>query len=109
MRRLTRSWTRRRCWRGGDAGHGAARSLGGSRADDAVAAVDERAGQALADGLQFDYQQPGEKPDCRWRIKSERERMLTRVAQDAERGSSRPMVCSSTSRWLRLTGCCGSW
>jgi transposase len=52
---------------------------------DAVAAVDEQAGRALADGLEFDYQQPGEKPDCRWRIKSERERMLTRVAQDAER------------------------
>jgi len=28
---------------------------------------------------------PAEKPDCRWRIKAERERMLTRVAQDAER------------------------
>ena len=26
-----------------------------------------------------------EKPDCRWREKAERERMLTRVAQDAER------------------------
>ena len=26
-----------------------------------------------------------EKPDCRWRIKAESERMLTRVAQDAER------------------------
>jgi SAM-dependent methyltransferase len=28
---------------------------------------------------------PGEKPDCRWRERAERERMLTRVAQDAER------------------------
>ena len=28
---------------------------------------------------------PNEKPDCRWREKAERERMLTRVAQDAER------------------------
>ncbi len=27
----------------------------------------------------------GEKPDCRWREKAERERMLTRVAEDAER------------------------
>jgi hypothetical protein len=36
-------------------------------------------------GLEFDYQRPGEKPDCRWRQKAERERMLTRVAQDAER------------------------
>jgi transposase len=52
---------------------------------DAVAAVDERAGRALDDGLEFDYEKPVEKPDCRWRIKAERERMLTRVAQDAER------------------------
>src|SRR5262249_48850760 len=34
--------------------------------------------------LAFDYRRPGEKPDCRWREKAERERMLTRVAQDAE-------------------------
>lgn len=39
----------------------------------------------LDDGLEFDYERPGEKPDCRWREKAERERMLTRVAQDAER------------------------
>lgn len=52
---------------------------------DAVAAVDEGAGAALDRGLQFDYQCPQEKPDCRWRIKAERERMLTRVAEDAER------------------------
>ncbi len=52
---------------------------------DAVAAADEQAGVALDDGLEFDYQRPGEKPDCRWREKTERERMLTRVAQDAER------------------------
>ncbi|MGO9975812.1 MAG: transposase [Solirubrobacteraceae bacterium] len=52
---------------------------------DAVAVVDEQAGQQLAGGLAFDYEKPGEKPDCRWRIKAERERMLTRVAQDAER------------------------
>jgi hypothetical protein len=51
---------------------------------DAVAAVDARAARALADGLEFDYTEPSEKPDCRWRIKRERERMLTRVAQDAE-------------------------
>ena len=36
-------------------------------------------------GLEFDYAKPGEKPDCRWREKAERERMLTRVAQDAQR------------------------
>ena len=52
---------------------------------DVVAAVDEQAGRTLDDALEFDYEQPSEKPDCRWRIKAERERMLTRVAQDAER------------------------
>jgi hypothetical protein len=52
---------------------------------DAVAAADGDAGQRLDEGLEFDYQQPGEKPDCRWREKTERERMLTRVAEDAER------------------------
>jgi transposase len=52
---------------------------------DAVAAVDGDAGEVLDRGLQFDYQRPNEKPDCRWRIKAERERMLSRVAQDAER------------------------
>jgi transposase len=52
---------------------------------DAVAAVDELAGGALVDGLEFDYEKPSEKPDCHWRIKGDRERMLTRVAQDAER------------------------
>ena len=52
---------------------------------DAVATVDEQAARTLQDGLEFDYEKPSEKPDCRWRIKAERERMLTRVAQDAER------------------------
>ena len=52
---------------------------------DAVAAFDCDAGEALDRGLQFDYRRPSEKPDCRWRVKAERERMLTRVAQDAER------------------------
>jgi hypothetical protein len=52
---------------------------------DAVAAADEQAAGRLDDGLEFDYQRPGDKPDCRWREKAERERMLTRVAQDAER------------------------
>jgi Transposase domain (DUF772) len=52
---------------------------------DAVAAVDEDAGERLDDGLEFDYARPGEKPDCRWRENAERERMLTRVAEDAER------------------------
>ncbi len=52
---------------------------------DAVAAADEEAAGRLDNGLEFDYARPGEKPDCRWREKAERERMLTRVAQDAER------------------------
>ena len=52
---------------------------------DAVADADRRAAQALDDGLEFDYAGPSEKPDCRWREKAERERMLTRVAEDAER------------------------
>jgi hypothetical protein len=52
---------------------------------DAVADVDAGAAGRLDDGLQFDYARPNDKPDCRWREKAERERMLTRVAQDAER------------------------
>src|SRR3954451_1676238 len=52
---------------------------------DVVAAVDEQAAGQLDRGLEFDYAKPSEKPDCRWREKAERERMLTRVAQDAER------------------------
>jgi hypothetical protein len=52
---------------------------------DAVAMLDGDAGDQLDRGLEFDYQKPGEKPDCGWRIKAERERMLTRVAQDALR------------------------
>jgi DDE family transposase len=52
---------------------------------DAVTAVDEDGGARLSDGLEFDYARPNDKPDCRWREKAERERMLTRVAEDAER------------------------
>ena len=52
---------------------------------DAVSVADAQAAGRLGDGLEFDYARPGEKPDCRWREKAERERMLTRVAQDAER------------------------
>jgi hypothetical protein len=55
---------------------------------DAVAAADPDAGCALVDGLEFDYEKPGEKPECRWREKAERERMLTRVAKDAQRALS---------------------
>jgi Transposase domain (DUF772)/Transposase DDE domain len=52
---------------------------------DAVGAIDDAAGGRLDDGLEFDYARPNDKPDCRWRQKAARERMLTRVAQDAER------------------------
>ena len=52
---------------------------------DAVAAVDEPAAGMLDRALEFDYARPSEKPDCRWREKAERERMLSRVAVDAER------------------------
>jgi transposase len=52
---------------------------------DAVRAIDQDAAAILDASLAFDYQKPNEKPDCRWRVKAERERMLTRVAQDAER------------------------
>ena len=55
---------------------------------DAVTAADPEAGEALAAGLEFDYARPGEKPECQWRIKVERERMLTRVAKDAQRALS---------------------
>ncbi len=52
---------------------------------DAVSAVDAVAGNALTAGLEFDYARPAGKPDCQWRLKVERERMLTRVAKDAQR------------------------
>jgi transposase len=52
---------------------------------DAVRASDPEAGETLDASLEFDYAKPNDKPDCCWREKAERERMLTRVAQDAER------------------------
>jgi hypothetical protein len=52
---------------------------------DAVAVVDADAAGQLERALDFDYTRPSDKPDCRWREKAERERMLTRVAEDAER------------------------
>jgi hypothetical protein len=58
--------------------HGVRKLLG------AVGTVDAAAAAELDRALEFDYRRPGEKPDCRWREKAERERMLTRVAQDAE-------------------------
>ena len=52
---------------------------------DAVAARDGETARRLGEGLEFDYSRPADKPDCRWRERAERERMLTRVAEDAER------------------------
>jgi len=52
---------------------------------DAVVAVDSEAAGHLDRALEFDYARPNEKPDRRWRERAERERMLTRVARDAER------------------------
>jgi len=58
---------------------GVARLLG------AVADLDAGAAVELRSGLGFDYARPNVKPDCDWRRKDEREAMLTRVAEDAER------------------------
>jgi transposase len=52
---------------------------------DAVAGADPEAGERLARGLAFDYVRPREKPECDWRSKPARERMLSEVATDAER------------------------
>lgn len=51
----------------------------------AVRETEARAAEEIAAGLEFDYRAPREKPDCDWRRKDEREAMLTRVAEDAER------------------------
>lgn len=51
----------------------------------AIEAESKRAAKRLRKGLEFDYRRPSEKPDCDWRRKAEREAMLTRIAQDAER------------------------
>lgn len=59
--------------------------FGVRRVIDAVRATDQRAAGALERGLEFDYARPARKPDCDWRKRAVRERMLTRVAQDAER------------------------
>ncbi|MQA75448.1 MAG: transposase, partial [Solirubrobacterales bacterium] len=52
----------------------------------AVEAAEDEAATELRNGLEFDYERPRQKPDCDWRSRQEREAMLTRVAQDAERG-----------------------
>lgn len=46
---------------------------------------EDEAAAELSGGLEFDYRKPREKPDCDWWDKGEREAMLTRVAEDAER------------------------
>jgi transposase len=51
----------------------------------AVAGEDPRAAAELERGLEFDYREPNAKPDCDWRSRPEREAMLTRIAEDAER------------------------
>lgn len=51
----------------------------------AVADADPDAAGALRAGLEFDYQRPRQKPDCDWRSKPAREKILTRIAQDARR------------------------
>jgi transposase len=51
----------------------------------AVGADDQMAASKLGAGLEFDYRRPNQKPDCEWRNKTEREAMLTCVAEDAER------------------------
>jgi transposase len=51
----------------------------------AVRTADEETAGRLRSGLEFDYRRPRQKPDCEWRDKAEREAMLTRVAEDAER------------------------
>src|SRR5438034_10648962 len=50
-----------------------------------VAGVDADAAGRVDRALEFEYARPNEKPDCRWRENAERELMLSRVAEDAER------------------------
>ena len=67
---------------------------------EAVAVCDADAACRLDDGLEFDYARPSEKPDCRWREKAERERMLTvwrRTPSVHCAPSSRPAGCSATT------------
>src|ERR671937_900155 len=52
---------------------------------DAVAGEDCAAADQLHRNLAFDYQRPRQKPDCEWRSRPARERLLTDVAGDAER------------------------
>ena len=60
----------------------------------AVGAEDAEAGRTLPAGLEFDYRQPRQKPDCDWRDKDAREALLTRVAEDAERALRAVEACS---------------
>ena len=76
---------------------------------DAVA-VDAAAAAELDRALAFDYRRPGEKPDCRWREKAERERMLTGSLRtpSALTRSSTLTGCSTGSRSRLRTSCCAS-
>ena len=49
----------------------------------AVAGVNAEAAHQLRRALAFDYSRPRDKPECDWRRKAARERMLSEVAQDA--------------------------
>ena len=51
----------------------------------AVAGADAEAAGALRRALAFDYSRPRDKPDCDWRSRPARERMLSEVAADARR------------------------
>ena len=53
----------------------------------AVAGADPEAAAALERGLAFDYQRPRDKPECDWRSKAARQRMLSAVATDATRAA----------------------
>ncbi len=78
---------------------------------DAVAAADGDAAGRLGAGLAFDYGEPAVKPECRWREKAERERLLTRSRKTPSgrcKRSSRPTGCSHMSASERRTGCCAS-
>jgi transposase len=51
----------------------------------ALSGADPEAADQLRRALAFDYEHPRRKPECDWRRKAARERMLTEVAQDARR------------------------
>jgi len=58
----------------------------------AVHGADPEAAGRLRRALAFDYSRPRDKPECDWRKKSIRERMLSEVASDARRAAA--AVCA---------------